>query len=549
MMQYNKQDVLDFISNECNSMADYNRKRSNELPTLFKIRSLGWMKDCLNTVEDNRKKAANERRQKKALEFIEKATKLHNGKYDYSKVVYIDCKKPVEIICPKHGSFLQTPEEHLRISESGYVTGCSVCGREHQHETKKYWTKEKIFEFASNYKTSQEFKRASIESHNGAYSAAQRMGLLKELREIWESVTRRDYWTEERCIEFAKTCITRSDVQKKNGRVYILLKYVYKKMDVLFPDDNRDPNAKIGAVYAYVWENLKSVYIGSTPMWRLEIRDNEHHKKTDTVYKFANKHNVDIPKQIVLKQGLAMEEMLDYETIYFPQEYRERGYTVINKLTRSVGRRSAGKWNKQSCYDEAKKYTTLQDFIKFSPSAYDKAKERSWLEEYTWLEDVSGPYWTEERCREEALKYNTIEEFRDCGNAAYQIACKNEWIDSYTWINRKKAKNNYWTKERCYEEAKKYVSFKEFKNGSSGAYHRAYDEGWLKDYDWLDVSNAKWRKERCREEASKYPNRSQFWINSRSAYNRSRKKVGLTNSFRNNIRCLYTCCYKFSLNY
>ena len=46
-------------------------------------------------------------------DFIAKSTKKHNGEYDYSKVKYIryDCK--VEIICPKHGVFLQTPNSHM----------------------------------------------------------------------------------------------------------------------------------------------------------------------------------------------------------------------------------------------------------------------------------------------------------------------------------------------------------------------------------------------------------------------------------------------------
>lgn len=37
--------------------------------------------------------------------FIEKATKYHNGKYDYSKVHYVRGDAKVEIVCPIHGSF------------------------------------------------------------------------------------------------------------------------------------------------------------------------------------------------------------------------------------------------------------------------------------------------------------------------------------------------------------------------------------------------------------------------------------------------------------
>ena len=54
-------------------------------------------------------------------EFIEKAKKIHGDKYDYSKVEYTRNSIPVEIICNKHGSFIQTPASHL----SG--CGCPKC--------------------------------------------------------------------------------------------------------------------------------------------------------------------------------------------------------------------------------------------------------------------------------------------------------------------------------------------------------------------------------------------------------------------------------------
>lgn len=53
--------------------------------------------------------------------FPEKASSIHNNFYDYSKVNYINAKTPVEVICPKHGSFFTKPSNHL----SG--RGCPVC--------------------------------------------------------------------------------------------------------------------------------------------------------------------------------------------------------------------------------------------------------------------------------------------------------------------------------------------------------------------------------------------------------------------------------------
>jgi hypothetical protein len=55
-------------------------------------------------------------------EFIIKAKKIHNDKYDYSLVDYNDSHIKVKIICPEHGEFEQFPYSHL----NGY--GCSECG-------------------------------------------------------------------------------------------------------------------------------------------------------------------------------------------------------------------------------------------------------------------------------------------------------------------------------------------------------------------------------------------------------------------------------------
>ena len=54
-------------------------------------------------------------------EFIKRAKEIHNDKYDYSLVKYINWRKKVTIICPKHGEFTQSPNSHLSGS------GCPKC--------------------------------------------------------------------------------------------------------------------------------------------------------------------------------------------------------------------------------------------------------------------------------------------------------------------------------------------------------------------------------------------------------------------------------------
>ena len=53
--------------------------------------------------------------------FVEKAKRIHNDRYDYSKVEYVNAHTKVCIICTEHGEFWQTPNNHLNGN------GCPLC--------------------------------------------------------------------------------------------------------------------------------------------------------------------------------------------------------------------------------------------------------------------------------------------------------------------------------------------------------------------------------------------------------------------------------------
>lgn len=55
--------------------------------------------------------------------FINKAKELFGEKYDYSKVEYINGQNTVCLICPFHGEFEVTPNNHLSKK-----SGCPICG-------------------------------------------------------------------------------------------------------------------------------------------------------------------------------------------------------------------------------------------------------------------------------------------------------------------------------------------------------------------------------------------------------------------------------------
>ena len=53
--------------------------------------------------------------------FIQKSNKVHNNRYEYTKVQYTTTNEKVIITCPIHGDFQQTPQGHL------HGRGCSKC--------------------------------------------------------------------------------------------------------------------------------------------------------------------------------------------------------------------------------------------------------------------------------------------------------------------------------------------------------------------------------------------------------------------------------------
>ena len=77
---------------------------------------------------DNKKKHTQER-------LIEQATLIHNGAYDYSKVVYTDRAMPVTIICKRHGEFKMRLWSHVYGPDK-----CPLCGSGKKRTTEDFIT-------------------------------------------------------------------------------------------------------------------------------------------------------------------------------------------------------------------------------------------------------------------------------------------------------------------------------------------------------------------------------------------------------------------------
>ena len=69
-------------------------------------------------------KCGYEKIKKNTEQFIVEAKAFHGDRYDYSEVKYFNGETKIKIICPEHGSFEQSPKNHLNGS------GCPKCGSE-----------------------------------------------------------------------------------------------------------------------------------------------------------------------------------------------------------------------------------------------------------------------------------------------------------------------------------------------------------------------------------------------------------------------------------
>jgi len=78
-------------------------------------------------------------------EFVHRARKVHGTRYNYSKVVYVNSQTPVIIICDEHGQFKQLPGVHMKA-----IAGCPKCGKYIQADAIRKWTTETFIAQARN---------------------------------------------------------------------------------------------------------------------------------------------------------------------------------------------------------------------------------------------------------------------------------------------------------------------------------------------------------------------------------------------------------------
>jgi hypothetical protein len=305
-------------------------------------------------------------------DFIREAKEVHGDKYDYSKVEYINSKTKVCIICPEHGEFWQIPYDHLK------GCGCQKCG------------------FITMAK-----KHAKYDSYESVKECASRCTHRADFQRKYESACR---------------------LARKNGW-----------LNILFPINRRDKEAKIHYVYCFIFHSTNSVYVGRTVE---PIKREKAHNKNGAVYRHSMENNIEIPKMQILFDRLTLDEskikeddMVNY--------YRKCGYNILNKAktglnSSAIGSIGFGKLTRKYCFNKAKECKSKSDLEKKYPTVYLKAWKNGWLKDYTWFIQIIKPkgYWDVfENVEKEAKKCKSKWDLGKSCRSAYNAARKHGWMN------------------------------------------------------------------------------------------------------------------------
>ena len=343
------------------------------------------------------------RLQRKPIEkFIEEATKVHGGLYEYHKVDYVNGKTKVCIVCPIHGDFWQSPTNHLKGK------GCPYCSG-----NAKKWNKETCEQEARKHEYIFTFStRASA-----AYSKALSNGWLKD---------------------------------------YTWLKRL--------PPKTADYEKEKKYIYAYEFVEQKAVYVGLTNS--MIKRDWQHRNSKDSsVYRFAEESGCTIPVPRQLEEGIPIHESGKREA-FWVEHYKRLNWKLLNRAKTGERESSIGgsyplKWTKKTIREKAKEFNyNIKLFQELYIGAYEAILSR-----YRGLLNELFPHRAKHTHHtiEEALLVvnkghfkNRMHLHREC-YWAYRILFNNRMLDDVF------GKSKEYTKDEALKEADNYRSIEQIR--------------------------------------------------------------------------------------
>jgi len=328
-----------------------------------------------------------------------------------------------------------------------------------------YWTKEKCMESALKYDNLKDWEKYDYPALHASIRNNWYNECTMHMKKLKTS------WTKEMCLLSAK------------------------KYDTLNDWRNNEPTA-VSAAYKYNWNNECIEHMIPEFRWTKEV---------------------------------CMENAKKYEALNDWRNNESAAYAIAHKrgwfsdCTAHMTRLVRKPWTKEECIESAKKYDRPIDWSDNDNGAYLSAKSNGWYDECTSHMDSKTPkgYWTKEKCVESALKYQNVLEWENNERGAFNASMNHKWYDDciahMTRLVRKP-----WTKEECINSAKNYVTRVEWQNNESTAAAAARKNGWYDEctshMKRIIHERGYWTKEKCIENAKKYVTRLEWRKNNSSAY-------------------------------
>ena len=232
-------------------------------------------------------------------------------------------------------------------------------------------------------------------------------------------------WSYDKCSLEAMKFETRSEMRKKSNTAY--QRIIKRKWYELFDHMKVLGSKYKRLVYSFEFPN-NSVYVGITHDFE-ERYKNHFSDKQSQVYKEYMVSNLR-PSVKLLSEYVDVNEAIKLEK-YFVEKYKTDGFRILN-VAKTGG---LGGVNKkltiEICHNVALKYCTVSDFMKSDNSVYVTCRKNGWLEFVTShmsKKRQKNNFWTFEKLQNEALKFRTKREFRN-GSTAYAVAHKKRLIN------------------------------------------------------------------------------------------------------------------------
>lgn len=309
------------------------------------------------------------------------------------------------------------------------------------------------------------------------YKAAVRNKWLNQITQHFIKPKPKEYWTKETCKTEAAKYANRAAFKKYSSTAYT----VTRKngwLDEFIPIVYKTKYCG----YSIVNTSTNQAYVGITKNFEQRIKQHKESKNPTLSREIINLQDTVITR--LTDYVISPSECKDFETTLY-EMYKEKGFILLNKENRlgALGNSYSTKLTKETVTKLLKHIPDFRSLADNNQKLLRVIRKNKW--EHCAPHIIfprPNNYWTKERCIEAAKKYTSRKEFKNKEKTAYRTMCRYGWLSELDTLMESFKPNGYWeVKVHCLEEAKKFQSRSEFAKKSVGAYNACRKFKWLEE--------------------------------------------------------------------